>query len=130
MDAMGAKMRAFSIRALRVASSMAFAFYQTGPAMAYGPYEEFGGRTGIKPMVYFHLSLGPSSVESNRTGSFGFALKNEFSYAHPAYQRERGPYSDTAASFGLMDLSIGLDGKFRGLALGGMTTLGDKAPKN
>jgi hypothetical protein len=30
-------------RAICIAAFMAFAFCQTGPALAYGPYEELGG---------------------------------------------------------------------------------------
>jgi hypothetical protein len=33
------------LRAIGIAAFMALAFCQTGPALAYGPYEEFGGAT-------------------------------------------------------------------------------------
>jgi hypothetical protein len=76
--------------AIGAAAFIAFAVCQTGPALAYGPYEEFGGRNSVNAMVYFHLPLGASTAEQDRTASFGFAVKNEFQFAHPGYRQEEG----------------------------------------
>ena len=107
---------------------MAFGVCQMGPAFAYGPHEEFGGRHGINAMVYFRLPLNASGAVADRPASFGFAVKSEFLFAHPAYQREKGPYLDsTRMYFGLMDLRFGMNGKLSGLDVAGFTALGAKA---
>ena len=113
-------------RVIGIAAFMTVAVCQTGPALAYGPYEEFGGRTSVNAMVYFHVPLGASRAEQDRTASFGFTVKSEFQFAHPAYQRERGAYS-TSTTFDLMGLRFAMDGKLSGLDVGGLNVVGDKA---
>ena len=61
------------IHAIGIAAFMAFAVCQTAPALAYGPFEEFGGRNSVNAMVYFHVPLGASRAERARTASVGFA---------------------------------------------------------
>ena len=118
-------------RLLGIAAVMAFAVCQTSPALAYGPYEEFGARSGVKAMLYFHLPLGAAGTEKSRDASFGFAVKGEFQYAHPAYQKDKGPYVDYAGtSFGLMDFRFGTNGNPGGLDLAGLNALGAKAAPN
>jgi hypothetical protein len=113
-------------RAVGIAAFMAFAGFQTTPALAYGPNEGFGGRNSVNAMVYFHLPLGVSRAEQDRTASFGFTVKSEFQNAHQAYQGERAPYP-TSTIFDLMGLRFGMDGKLSGLDVGGLNALGDKA---
>jgi hypothetical protein len=76
-------------------------------------------------MVYFHLRLGASTAQQNRTASFGFTVKNEFQFAHPAYQRERGPYA-MSTTIDLMGLGFGMNGKLSGFDVGGLDALGAK----
>jgi len=112
-------------RVIGIAALIALAVCQTGPALASGPHEEFGGRHGVNAMVYLHLPLGASRAQKDRTASFGLTVKSEFLFAHPGYQRERGPYS-TSTTFDLMDLRFGGNG---GLDVGGLIPLGAKAFK-
>jgi hypothetical protein len=115
--------------AVGIAAFIAFAFCQIAPALAYGPYgpyEEFGGRNSVNAMVYFHLPLGASKAEQDHTASLGFTLKNDFQFAHPAYQRERGPYA-TSTTFDLLGLRFGMNGKLSGLDVAGLDALGAKA---
>ena len=118
-------------RAIEIAALMAFAVCQTGPALAYGQYEDFLGRNSVNPMVYLHVPLNSSRAEGERPPSFGFTLRSEFLFAHPEYQGERAPYSSsTSTTFNLMDLRFGMNGKLSGIDVGGLTTLGAKAPLN
>jgi hypothetical protein len=80
-------------------------------------------------MVYFHVPLGASKAEQDLTASFGFTVKNEFQFAHPAYQRERWPYS-TSTTFDLMGLRFGMNGQLSGFNVGGLDALGAKARLN
>jgi hypothetical protein len=116
-------------RAIGIAAFMSLAVCQTGPALASGPHEEFGGRNGVNAMVYFRLPLGATRAEQDRTTSFGFAVKSEFQVAHPAYQREVGTHS-TSTTFDLMDLRFGMNGKLSGFDVGGLNALGAKARLN
>jgi hypothetical protein len=109
-----------------IAAFIAFVGFQTAPALAYGPNEVFGRPNSVNAMVYFHLPLGVSRTEQDRTASFGFTVKSEFQNAHPAHQGERAPYS-TSTTLDLMGLRFGMDGKLSGLDLGGLNALGDKA---
>ena len=113
-------------RAIGIAAFIATAGFQTAPALAYGPNEGFGGRNSVNAMAYFHLPLGVSRAEQDRTASFGFTVKSEFQNAHPAYQGERAPYS-MSTTFDLMGLRFAMDGKLSGLDVGGLNALGDKA---
>ena len=102
---------------------MVFAGCQAEPALAFGPYEEWGGRSSVSAMAYFHLPLGVSSAEQDHTGSFGFSMNSEYQFAHPPYQRETGAYA-TSTTFGLLGLHFGMDGKLGGLDVGGLNALG------
>jgi hypothetical protein len=102
---------------------MIFAGCPTGPALAFGPYEEWGGRGSVSAMAYFHLPLGVSRGEQDRTGSFGFTVNSQYQFAHPPYQRETGAYS-TSTTIDLMGLRFGMDGKLSGLDVGGLNALG------
>jgi hypothetical protein len=116
-------------RAIGIAAFTALTVCQTGPALASGPHEEFGARNSVNAMVYFRLPLGAARAEQARTTSFGFTVKSEFQFAHPAYQRERGPYS-TSTTFDLMGVRFGMNGKLSGLDVGGLSALGAKARLN
>jgi hypothetical protein len=116
-------------RAIGIAALMAFGLCQTGPALAYGPFEQFGGRTSVNAMVYFRVPLGTSLAQQDRTASVGLTAKSEYQFVHPAYQRERGPYS-TSTTFDLMGWRFGMNGKLSGFEVGGLDTLGAKARLN
>ena len=76
-------------------------------------------------MFYFRLPLG-SPAETARGGTMSFILKDEFASTYPVFQREQLSYPGRATTnFNLMDLKLGLSGQFRGLAVGGLTALGD-----
>ena len=113
-------------RAIGIAAFIAFVGFQTAPALAFGPNEGFGGPNSVNAMVYFHLPLGVSRAEQDRTASFGFTVKSEFQNMRPAYQGERVPYP-ASTIFDLMGLRFGMDGKLSGLDVGGLNALGDKA---
>jgi hypothetical protein len=99
-----------------------FAGCQTGPALAFGPYEEWGGHSSVSAMAYLHLPLGVSKAERDRTGSFGFTVNSEYQFSHPPYQRETGAYS-TSTTLDLMGLRFGMDGKLSGFDFGGLNAL-------
>jgi hypothetical protein len=115
-------------RTIAVAVFGLLALCETGPASAYGQYEDFLGRNSVNPMVYLHVPLNSSTAEGERPSSFGFRLRSEFLFGHPEYQGERGPYSSsTSTTFNLMDLRFGMNGKLSGFDVGGLTALGAKA---
>jgi hypothetical protein len=98
------------------------------PAFAYGLHEEFGTRPGLKGMLYLRLPLGASSSEADHPTSFGFSVKSELLSAHPAYQREKGPYLDmTRMNFDLLNLQFRTNGNVNGLDVAGFTALGANA---
>lgn len=102
-------------RAFGIVTLVALACFQTGPALAYGPYSAFALRDSVNAMGYFRVLLGPSRIEAHRTGSFGFLVKRELQFAHPAYQRGAWAYSDSpSTALNLIDFGFGLDGKFNG----------------
>jgi len=115
--------------AIGIAAFMAFAVCQTAPALAYGPFEQFGRRTSVNAMVNFRVPLGASRAEQARTASVGFTVKSEYQFAHPAYQRERGAYS-TSTTFDLMGLRFGMNGKLGGFEVGGLDAMLPKTEMN
>ena len=123
---MGISTRALANCALGIACSVA-AVCQSAPVWAAGPLDDFGGPSSVGSMFYFHLPLGSS--QPVRDGTFSFVLMNELTSSHPAFQREKGPSQDQAATnFNLMDLKLSLSGRFRSFALSGLTTLGENPP--
>jgi hypothetical protein len=120
---MGISSRTLAILALRVACAAVAC--STAPALAAGPLDDFTARSSVGSMFYFRVPLG-SPAESMRGGTLSFVLKNEFASIYPVFQREQLSYPGRATTnFNLMDLKLGLSGHFRGLAIGGLTALGE-----
>jgi hypothetical protein len=116
--------RKLAIWALPIAC--AFAALLAAPAWAAGPLDDFAARSSVGSMFYFRLPLG-SSAEAARSGTLSFVLKDEFASSY-LFQREQMSYPGRATTnFNLMNLKLGLSGQFRGLAIGGLTALGDAA---
>ena len=119
--------RALATCALGIACSAAVVC-QSVPAWAAGPLDDLAARSSVGSMFYFHLPLGSS--ETVRGGTFSFVVNNDLASSYPAFQHEKGLGPDHAITrLNLMNLQLSLSGRFRSLALSGLTALGNGTPE-
>ena len=123
---MGISTRTLAVCILRMVCAVSTC--STAPALAAGPLDDFAARSSVGSMFYFRLPLGPAA-QSARGGTLGFMLKNELASSYTLFQKEQRSYPERAtSSFNLMDLKLGMSGRFRSLTLGGLTALGTSPP--